>query len=208
MVNPNLMQYVNTSIMPRYDLCDKGHRQDHIQYVIRRSLSFAATVPGIDCNIVYAAAAYHDLGCAVDRSIHNIISAQIVREDRVLREFFDENQIMLIAEAVEDHRASLKHEPRSVYGKIISSADRNTSLDSILIRSWEYRVEHNPDASVDWKVSDALDHIKSKFGPGGYAIHALYFPDPEFDAMLADTANLVSDPDRFRERLFAVNGVK
>lgn len=44
-----------------------------------------------------------------------------------------------MSEAIEDHRASLEYIPRSIYGKIISSADRNTSIEDILKRTYEYR---------------------------------------------------------------------
>ena len=56
--------------------------------------------------------------------------------DNNLRKFFTEEDIAIMAEAVEDHRASLGYEPRSVYGKIVSSADRNTLIDVPLKRTY------------------------------------------------------------------------
>ena len=41
-------------------------------------------------------------------------------------------EIKTMAEAVGNHRASKGSEPRSVYGKIVSFADRNTLTDDIL----------------------------------------------------------------------------
>ena len=41
----------------------------------------------------------------------------------------------MIGEAVEDHRASLPYEPRSLYGKIISEADRDLDFERILKRT-------------------------------------------------------------------------
>ena len=47
---------------------------------------------------------------------------------------------MSLKEAIEDHRVSLEYEPRSDYGKIISSADRTTSIDSVLQRTHSYTI--------------------------------------------------------------------
>lgn len=38
-------------------------------------------------------------------------------------------------EAVEDHRASSDHEPRSIYGKIVAEADRIIDTDTTLRRT-------------------------------------------------------------------------
>ena len=45
----------------------------------------------------------------------------VYREIR-LRQWFPEEHILIMKEAVEDHRASNKHVPRSIYGKIVADA--------------------------------------------------------------------------------------
>lgn len=68
----------------------------------------------MNIDMVYIIAAYHDLGRLVDNETHNIESGKMVREDKFLRENFSAEEVETMAEAVEDHRASLGHEPRSI----------------------------------------------------------------------------------------------
>ncbi len=73
--------------------------------------------------MVYTVAAYHDLGHHIDGKNHEKVSAEMLLADENLREFFSEEEIRIMTEAVYDHRASMEGEPRSIYGKIVSSAD-------------------------------------------------------------------------------------
>ena len=52
-------------------------------------------------------------------------------KDDMLKQFFTEEEIKIMADAVYDHRASMEEEPRIIYGKIISSADRNVDITSL-----------------------------------------------------------------------------
>lgn len=125
MINPNLKQYIQNLIEYHYDLNDKGHRIEHAEYVINRSISFASQIEKINYDMVYVIAAYHDVAHHIDAKNHETLSAKLLREDEKLKEFFNDEQIKIMSEAVEDHRSSMETEPRSVYGKIVSSADRN-----------------------------------------------------------------------------------
>lgn len=125
MINPNLKQYIQNLIEYHYNLNDKGHRIEHAEYVINRSISFASQIEKINYDMVYVIAAYHDVAHHIDAKNHETLSAKLLREDEKLKEFFNDEQIKIMSEAVEDHRSSMETEPRSVYGKIVSSADRN-----------------------------------------------------------------------------------
>jgi uncharacterized protein len=105
--------------LPQYEKLS-GHAGGHIKQVIDRSLEFAKQAPGVNLDMVYIIAAYHDLGRLIDNETHNIESAKMMRADKFLLENFTAEEVETMAEAVEDHRASLGHEPRSIYGKIVS----------------------------------------------------------------------------------------
>lgn len=60
-VNLDLMSFVETSILPRYTAFGRSHGLSHVQRVIANSLELARRT-GADINMVYAIAAYHDLG--------------------------------------------------------------------------------------------------------------------------------------------------
>lgn len=60
------------------------------------------------------------LGLCEGREFHHLISGKILWADKKLRKWFPEEHILIMKEAVEDHRASNKHVPRSIYGKIVA----------------------------------------------------------------------------------------
>ena len=132
-----------------YSLNDKGHDIEHVKYVISRSLQFAELIEGINYEMVYVIAAYHDVGHHIDAKNHEVLSAKMLMQDEKLKDFFNEEQIKIMSEAVEDHRSSLEAEPRSVYGKIVSSADRNTSVNVTLKRCYSYNKKHFSQLSED-----------------------------------------------------------
>lgn len=81
-VNPKLRNYVETNIFPEYAKNDWGHQLGHIEYVIRRSLKFASTLPNINYDIAYVVAAFHDIGHHIDAKHHERVSAQIFLADK------------------------------------------------------------------------------------------------------------------------------
>lgn len=74
----------------------------------------------VDFNVLYVAAAYHDIGHHINTKEHEIISARIMYNDLNLRKYLSDKNIEIIKEAIEDHRASSNHIPRSIYGKILA----------------------------------------------------------------------------------------
>ena len=84
--------------------------------------------------MVYTIASYHDIGHHIDSKTHEIISADIMSKDNNLANFFTPEELITIKEAIEDHRASAKDDPRSIYGRIVSSADRRLFKKNIYLR--------------------------------------------------------------------------
>ena len=207
-INGELKEYIIKNILPEYAFNDAGHQMDHIGYVIRRSLNFAKRYSEINADMSYAIAAYHDAGHHIDADNHEKVSADKLQNDLNLRKFFNEEQIQIMAEAVRDHRSTSDHEPHTLYGKIVSSADRNTSIEEPLRRSYEYRVEHTPNASLDEKIEESRKHLLEKFGPNGYAKTKMYLEDPDYDKFLHDISELAQDKDRFRQEIMRANGIE
>ena len=143
-INQDLKIYIDNNIFPEYFKNDLGHNIDHINYVIERSLKFSYTIPEINYNI-------------------KIKKVKTSIKDKNLKKFFSEEEIMIMSEAIYDHRASLEYEPRSIYGKIVSSADRNCDVNTSLIRTYEYRVKHNGDYFLDKIIAASREHLKNKF---------------------------------------------
>lgn len=206
-MNVKLQEYLENEIMPRNDLNDEGHNREHVNYVRRRSKKFASNIDGINMDMVDTIAVYHDVGHSIDAKNHEKVSASILASDKNLREFFSEEEIKVMAEAVEDHRASKNSEPRSIYGRIVSSADRNTSVDQVLKRTYSYRLKHMPDASIDEIIEESRKHAIDKFGVEGYAVDKMYFSDDEYEVFLKKIQELAGDLEGFRGRYIEVNEI-
>lgn len=208
MINETLKSYIEKEIFPQYDYNDSGHGIDHINYVLERSLKFAKTIPDINMNMVYAVAAYHDIGHHIDAKNHEKISSEILASDEKLKDFFTTEEIKIMEEAVVDHRASLEYIPRSIYGKIVSSADRNTDIDIPLKRTYSYRKEHCPNSTLEEIIEESRLHIIDKFGKNGYAKDKMYFEDEDYNAFLKEVESFAEDKELFRKRFIEVNNIK
>lgn len=195
-ISAKVRKYIETRILPQYEKLS-GHAGGHIEQVIDRSLEFAKQAPGVNLDMVYIIATYHDLGRLIDNETHNIESAKMMRADKFLLENFTPEEVETMAEAVEDHRASLGHEPRSIYGKIVSSADRNPTVESMLERAYDYNKLLHPDYSEDEIIEDVRVHIREKYSPDGYAAKTMYFKDPSFEKMLVKVEEITRTPENF-----------
>ncbi|MDO4742231.1 MAG: HD domain-containing protein [Candidatus Saccharibacteria bacterium] len=156
-----------------------------------------ATVPDINYDIIYTVAAYHDIGHHVDPKRHEIESAKILQKGENLKRFFSKEELKIIGEAIEDNRASSDHEPRSIYGKIVSTADRNNSVESCLFRSYYYGKNLHPEYSDDELFNRAYKHLRSKFGENGYT--KSFFKDTEYEKFLLEMRGPLSDKKVFIE---------
>ena len=123
MIRESLKQYIEREVIPRYAAFDKAHREDHARMVIDRALTMGKAYD-INEELLYTAAACHDLGLAIDRKTHHLESGKAIRQDARLAEWFTREQIETIAQAAEDHRASATTPPRSLYGALVAEADR------------------------------------------------------------------------------------
>ena len=141
-VPDDLKQYVEQEILPRHEDYDAAHRPDHVRRVIARSMCLLSTIHYPLPTLTYAAAAMHDIGICCGREEHHLHSGRIIREDRELRRWFSEDEIELIAQAAEDHRASATRAPRSLLGCIVAEADRDIEPETIMRRTVEYGISH------------------------------------------------------------------
>ena len=198
-----LEAYVEAEILPRYLHFDKAHQEDHARVVIRQALDLAQYYD-VDTDIVYAAAAYHDTGLAVDRATHHLESGKIIRGDARLKEWFTADEIELIAEAAEDHRASAKTAPRSIYGRLIAEADRLIDPMTIIRRTIQFGLSHYPELPPEGHWERTLEHLQEKYGDGGY-LH-LWIPESPNAGRLEELRKLIREPAALRpvfDRLFA-----
>lgn len=195
-IRKDLQAYVEEKIIPQYDHFDKAHQHDHVEMVIRQSLEIAEHLD-VDVNMVYAIAAYHDIGLCEGRELHHQVSARIILADDHLKKWFTQEEIQMMAEAAEDHRASAQHAPRSIYGRIVAEADRFIDPDTIVLRTIQYGVDHYPELSREQHYERMVSHLKEKYGRGGYL--KLWFEDSPNAARLEQLRQIIDDESRLQQ---------
>lgn len=191
-----MREYIEQHILPLYAEFDKAHSTDHALAVVERSGSFVAYYD-VDPDMVYAIAAYHDIGLPLGREEHHINSARLLRADNRLREWFSEEQIEVMAEAVEDHRASADHAPRTIYGKIVAEADRLIDSELVLRRTVQYGLAHYPELSREGHWQRFCAHLAEKYAEGGYL--RLWIPESDNAKRLAELRAIIANPTLLRK---------
>ena len=195
-MDKTLVEYIERTVIPMYDGFDAGHGRDHVRAVIEEAVRLSGFYP-VDVNMVYAAAAYHDTGLVVDRKTHHLESGRIIRDDMELSRWFTDDQIEIIAQAAEDHRASSDHEPRTIYGKIIAEADRQIIPESIILRTVQYGLKHYPELDKEGHWKRTCEHMAEKYDVGGYL--KLWIPESRNADGLAALRAIIHDKSRLRE---------
>ena len=197
LVIPEIRDYVEANIIPLYDGFDKAHRRDHVRMVIEQSMDLAAQLE-VDAAMVYVIAAYHDIGLCEGREHHHEVSARMLLADNELRKWFSESQLQTMAEAVEDHRASSGHAPRSLYGRIVAEADRFIDPDTIVRRTVQYGMEHYPELDKEGHYKRMVQHLREKYGRGGY-LHLWFDHSPNAERLEA-LRKMIDDEGALRQK--------
>lgn len=171
----SLERYIFNEIVPKYSSFDTAHKEDHALTVISQAMNLLEKMPEdvrnvqeINEEILFTAAACHDLGLVNGRERHHLDSGTIIRSDARLREWFTQEQIETIAQAAEDHRASGKSEPRSLYGMLVAEADRVIDGETIIRRTIQFGFTNYPGLDREGHIRRAIDHLREKYGRGGY----------------------------------------
>ena len=214
--------YIYGTIVPQYAGFDAAHREDHAHAVIDQAMALLDAMPewierqkntevqqdaatltelhqwlvNIDREILKMAAACHDLGLVNGRERHHLDSGEIIRKDANLHRWFSEEDIETIAQAAEDHRASGENEPRSIYGKLVAEADRLIDGETIIRRTIQFGFKHYPDLGREGHIARAIDHLKEKYGRGGYL--KLWIPWSHNAANLHALQDIIADDAAIR----------
>lgn len=195
MVNRELQQYIEEHILPRYNKHDAAHRRNHADTVISQSLALARNYD-VDMNMVYAIAAYHDTGIIHGREQHHTESKRILLEDRELMRWFTPEQRAIMGDAVEDHRASSKSEPRTIYGRIVAEADRIIEPRSIIRRTVQYTLTHHPELDRVEGYERMMEHLNEKYNYGGYL--RLWIAESENAKRLEELRQIIANKSLLR----------
>lgn len=192
-VDSKLKEYCLKEIIPIYELNDRGHSKHHIEYVLKRAFEISKNYD-VDYNILYVSVIFHDIACHIDRETHEVLSAEYAYNDCYLKKFFSEEEMIVIRNAIEDHRASSKHIPRNIYGRILSSADRKVEIKEYLISSLGFNFNK---MSKEELIEDSYKHAINKFGKEGYATDKFYVDDDKYAKFLKNIQYLIEHKEYF-----------
>lgn len=202
-VSPEIIEYVEKEIIPRYAAFDKAHQEGHVRTVIEQSLKLAEHTPSMDADMLYVIAAFHDLGLVNGRENHHRDSRKILEADEFVKSHFTAEQVRTMVEAVEDHRASNSQKPRSEYGLTVAEADRFIDAETIIRRTIQYGLANFPQLDRTGHYQRTIDHLNQKYGPDGYLKIWIPWSDnarnlKKLHAILADKTRL----DEIFNRIF------
>ena len=192
----DLVEFVETNILPQYAQFDRAHNLEHVTRVIRNAMDLVR-LTGADINMVYVIAAYHDLGMSGPRAVHHLTGGKILASDARLKRWFSAEQIKIMKEAVEDHRASASHSPRSLYGKIIAEADRDIVPEVVFQRTIEFGLANYPELDDEQQWQRFAKHMDEKYSINGY-IH-LWIPGSPNERRLNELRNIIAQPALLRQ---------
>jgi uncharacterized protein len=196
MIRQEIIDYVEREIIPRYDGFDAAHRRDHVLTVIKQSMEFAKQYE-VNPEMAYVIAAYHDTGLCEGRENHHRASREIILGDTMLSKWFTQEEIATMGDAAEDHRASAKSEPRTIYGRIVAEADRVIIPESIIRRTIQYTLANYPTLGREEGYERMVEHLNEKYNYGGYL--RLWITESENARRLEELRQLIAQPEALRQ---------
>ena len=166
-LSDDLRRYVEGEVLPRYERF-YSHGPIHIESVIKNILMLAEYY-GLDVDMAYVAAAFHDLGLKVNREEHEKESGRILAGEKTLRRFFNDEQVVIMKEAVEDHRGSRKVRPRNFYGECLSDSDRDFDIEILAKRQLATSIKNYPElATADEHFERCYEYICKRINGEGH----------------------------------------
>ncbi len=196
-LSPEVVEYVDKEIIPRYAGFDKAHQEDHVRMVIEQSLKLAHHTPSYNLDMVYIIAAFHDLGLVNGRENHHKDSRKILEADDFVKAHFNRKQIVTMGRAVEDHRASNMKKPRNGYGLIVAEADRFIDTETIIRRAIQYGLANYRELDTEGHRHRTFQHLVEKYGPRGYL--KVWIPWSDNAKNLKQLHALISDKAKLNE---------
>ena len=145
------------------------------------------------------------MGKYIDHKRHHLIAAEKFMEDEGMRQFFTDDERKVIKEAIEDHRSSKEDEPRSVYGKLISSADRNTTIEMVFIRSFFVAKDRMPEMNINEYLDYTVERLRKRYGEENP--ENMFFEDEVYQVFLKDMRSLLSRADDFKKLYCDINHI-
>lgn len=166
-MNQELKKYIETEIFPQYERY-YSHGMMHVENVIKNVILLSEYYK-LNNDMAYTIASYHDIGLKINKENHEVESGKILNNDTVLKQYFNEEQIKTMKEAVEDHRGSRKEKPRNKYGEILSDSDRDFEVKILAKRQLATSIKNYPEMKTfDEHFEICYNYISKRINKEGH----------------------------------------
>lgn len=204
---------LRSEIITKYENCwglnDSAHQKAHFSNVERCANYINLKLDlGQDPKLITYVAWFHDLFAWSRNNHHQMAYHWILTTDCEIVSRLTDEERSLVAYACLEHRASGKDKEtpfNSPLAELMCAADREypTNAKAVLARAINFRIEKDCDYETAKRVS--IQHVKEKYGTGGYAFypdlylrvfeHALLQQREEIDALCLEPQDTVVTTD-------------
>lgn len=201
-IQKDLLRYCVYSI----SLNDTAHNLGHVMDVCRLGKRICEEMGLEDRQtlLVYLGCLLHDIGCRYERSQHHLIGYGLVYEllDRYWPNEFDDDELLIIATAVLEHRSSNPNKPTNLISSIVSIADSGApDFAKYVRRAVQFRMKKG--MAKELIVEDVHKHLLEKFGVEGY--HWRSYPDIGMEMFKAEWDDFSS---KLYDEKFTIDQIK
>jgi hypothetical protein len=166
-----LRNAIRSQFKDAWALNDKGHQEEHYETVFQCGLRINDAIGGrYDPRLIMMAAYFIDMFAWSRINHHEMSHLYVSTTDHPLIAKLSKQERNMLAIACLQHRASFKGRFSHEFAELISAADREFpgDIQQMLGRAIDYRAKWNPEMSPATRKSEAIKHLKEKFGTGGY----------------------------------------
>lgn len=174
-----LPKHLINDVCELYEKNDKAHRLDHVIPVLEHAELIISRFDELKSyrEQILTGAFMHDMMSWANRDQHHYLGA--IKAAHLLGSYNvfigDEDAVMQVANAVNEHRASFKGERTHIVSHAVAAADRGpVNFQSYLARAIKFRCKKVDPSNLTRQqitrlIDEALEHLNDKFGPFGYA---------------------------------------
>jgi hypothetical protein len=161
-----------------YSLNDAGHQFDHCERVYQTGIRINDSLgKRYDPRLIMLAAYLIDM-FSWSRVNHHLLShLWVTTTDHSLLNNLSSKERTMLGLACKQHRASYTGSFSHEFAELISAADREFPGDipTMIDRAVKYRAKWHPEMSAATRQTEAIKHLKEKFGTDGYARYPAMF---------------------------------
>lgn len=157
----------------KWEINDKAHRQNHFEAVFQCALRISKDLElEYDPKLMLFVAYFHDMFAWSRVNHHELSWHWMMSTDHpLILKNLSASETTMVAWACHQHRASFKGKFKGPFSELMNSADRELpgNVQQMLDRAVKFREKLHPEMSEDERMAGAIEHLKEKFGAGGYA---------------------------------------